>query len=77
MNQDTAPLLVAAKRYLNIDHAPFYMPGHKRGHGIDRQFMELLGETVFRLDLPELPELEQAVTEAEVLAADAYNSDRA
>ena len=77
MNQDTAPLLAAAKRYLNIDHAPFYMPGHKRGQGIDRQFVELLGETVFRLDLPELPELEEAVTEAEVLAADAYNSDRA
>ena len=77
MNQDTAPLLAAAKQYLNIDHAPFYMPGHKRGQGIDRQFMELLGETVFRLDLPELPELEEAVTEAEVLAADAYNSDRA
>ena len=77
MNQDTAPLLVAAQRYLNIDHAPFYMPGHKRGQGIDRQFVELLGQTVFRLDLPELPELEEAVTEAEVLAADAYNSDRA
>jgi len=75
MNQDTAPLLEAAWRYLNIDHAPFYMPGHKRGQGIDREFRKLLGETVFRLDLPELPELEEAITEAELLAAEAYGSD--
>jgi arginine/lysine/ornithine decarboxylase len=77
MNQDTTPLLAAAQRYLNIDHAPFYMPGHKRGQGIDHQFAQLMGETVFRLDLPELPELEEAIYEAEILAADAYNSDRA
>ena len=75
MNQDTAPLLEAAWRYFNIDHAPFYMPGHKRGQGIDREFRKLLGETVFRLDLPELPELEEAITEAELLAAEAYGSD--
>ncbi len=77
MNQDLTPLLEVARRYLDIDHAPFYMPGHKRGQGIDREFTTLMGETVFRLDLPELPELEAAVTEAELLAAEAYGSDRA
>lgn len=77
MNQHSVPLLEAARRYLDIDHAPFYMPGHKRGQGIDREFLKLMGETVFRLDLPELPELEDAVAEAELLAAEAYGSDRA
>ncbi|MBD2177370.1 aminotransferase class V-fold PLP-dependent enzyme [Pseudanabaena sp. FACHB-1998] len=77
MNQNTVPLLAAAQQYLNIDHAPFYMPGHKRGQGIDREFMTLMGETMFRLDLPELPELEEAVNEAELLASEAYGSDRA
>ena len=77
MNQHSTPLLAAAKRYLDIDHAAFYMPGHKRGQGIDREFTALMGETIFRLDLPELPELEDAVAEAEILAADAYRSDRA
>jgi len=77
MNQHSVPLLEAAQRYLDIDHAPFYMPGHKRGKGIDREFTALMGETVFRLDLPELPELEDAVAEAEILAAEAYRSDRA
>ena len=53
------------------------MPGHKRGQGIDREFAKLIGDPVFRLDLPELPELEAPVAEAEALAADAYGSDRA
>lgn len=77
MNQYSTPILEAAQRYLNIDHAPFYMPGHKRGQGIDREFVALMGENVFRLDLPELPELETAVAEAEELAAEAYRSDHA
>ena len=53
------------------------MPGHKRGQGIDREFAKLIGDPVFRLDLPELPELEAPVAEAEALAADAYGSYRA
>jgi arginine/lysine/ornithine decarboxylase len=39
--------------------------------------MALMGENIFRLDLPELPDLEEPVAEAEVLAAAAYGSDRA
>ncbi|PZV13704.1 MAG: lysine decarboxylase [Pseudanabaena sp.] len=77
MNQNSAPLLEAAQRYLHIDHAPFYMPGHKRGQGIDPEFVSIMGENIFRLDLPELPDLEDPIAEAEALAADAYGSDRA
>ena len=77
MNQNSVPLLEAARRYLDIDHAPFYMPGHKRGQGIDPEFSDLIGETFFRLDLPEMPDLEEPLAEAERLAADAYGSDRA
>jgi arginine/lysine/ornithine decarboxylase len=77
MNQNSVPLLEAAQRYLDIDHAPFYMPAHKRGQSIDREFMAIMGENIFRLDLPELPDLEEPIAEAEALAADAYGSDRA
>ena len=77
MDQNSVPLLAAAWRYLDIDHAPFYMPGHKRGQGIDREFMSIIGENIFRLDLPELPDLAESIAEAEALAADAYGSDRA
>ena len=77
MNQDSYPLLEVARRYLDMDHAPFYMPGHKRGQGIDRELMAIMGEKMFRLDLPELPDLEDCIAEAELLAAGAYGSDRA
>jgi len=77
LNQDSVPLLEAARRYLDINHAPFYMPAHKRGQGIDRELMAIMGENMFRLDLPELPDLEDCITDAETLAADAYGSDRA
>ncbi|MBD2149717.1 aminotransferase class V-fold PLP-dependent enzyme [Pseudanabaena sp. FACHB-1277] len=76
MDQQTAPLLEIAQRYLDIDDAPFYMPGHKRGQGIDRDFADLLGKTIFRLDLPELPDLEEPIAQAQALAAHAYGSDR-
>ena len=77
MNQNSVPLLEAAQRYLDIDHAPFYMPAHKRGQSIDREFMAIMGKNIFRLDLPELPDLEEPIAEAEALSADAYGSDRA
>ena len=76
MDQQTAPLLEIAQRYLDIDDAPFYMPGHKRGQGIDRDFADLLGKKIFRLDLPELPDLEEPIAQAQALAAHAYGSDR-
>ena len=76
MNQDSFPLLEAARRYLDSKHAPFYMPAHKRGQGIDRELKAIMGENMFRLDLPELPDLEDYIASAEELAAEAYGSDR-
>ncbi len=76
MDQQTAPLLEIAQRYLGIDDAPFYMPAHKRGQGIDRVFGDLIGKNIFRLDLPELPDLEEPIAHAQTLAADAYGGDR-
>jgi len=76
VNHHQAPLLKAIAQYLNIDHAPFYMPGHKRGVGIDPEFEQILGKNLFRLDLPELPKLDKAISEAEALAADGYGSYR-
>lgn len=75
MDQSKVPLLEFARNYLQIDHAPFYMPGHKRGHGIDRELKSLLGENLFRLDLPELPQLDEAIAAAETLAAAAYGAE--
>ncbi|AFY74855.1 arginine/lysine/ornithine decarboxylase [Synechococcus sp. PCC 7502] len=76
MNHQQAPILEAIAKYLAIDHAPFYMPGHKRGVGIDPDFIAMMGTNLFRLDLPELPGLDEPIYEAEVLAANAYGSNR-
>ncbi len=77
MDQHSAPLLAIAQDYLDVDHAAFYMPAHKRGQSIDRELLALLGDRLFFLDLPELPDLEEPIALAEELAADAYGSDRA
>jgi arginine decarboxylase len=75
MNQNLAPLLESLRNYLYDDRAPFYMPGHKRGRGIDPEFMALMGGNLFRLDLPELPGLEEEIATAQELAAEAYGAD--
>ncbi len=71
-----APLIDAMRAALDDDRAPFFMPGHKRGRALDRELVTLLGEAVFRADVPELPEIEAAIAEAETLAASAYGADR-
>jgi arginine/lysine/ornithine decarboxylase len=76
LDQSQAPLLTAAQNYLDVHHVPFYMPGHKRGQGIDPELRDLLGERVFRLDLPEMPDLEAPLEMAQSLAAAAYGVDR-
>lgn len=75
-NQKAAPLFDVVSAYLKDDRAPFYMPGHKRGQGIAPEFKALLGENLFRLDLPELPGLDVAIAAAQELAAAAYRADR-
>ncbi|MGJ3251777.1 MAG: aminotransferase class I/II-fold pyridoxal phosphate-dependent enzyme [Elainellaceae cyanobacterium] len=76
------PLLDALRMSAARSHAPFYAPGHKRGQGIPTPLAELLGISVFRADLPELPELDTlfapdgVIQQAQELAADAFGSDR-
>ena len=79
-SQEQTPLLDALRDRTNHPHAPFYAPGHKRGQGISQPLIDLFGATVFRSDLPELPELdnlfnpEGAIAEAQDLAAAAFGA---
>lgn len=70
------PLLDLLEVLLKEDHAPFYLPGHKRGEAIATRFQALLGKKLFQLDLPELPGLDAVIAEAECLAAKAYKASR-
>ncbi len=82
LDQTVAPLLEALQAYTQQYHAPFYAPGHKRGRGIPKPLEDLLGASVFRADLPELPDLdnlfapEAVIQQAQELAAAAFGADR-
>jgi arginine decarboxylase len=80
-SQEHTPLLTALYQRSQRPDAPFYAPGHKRGQGISRYLAALLGESVFSVDLPELPELdnlfapEAVIRQAQELAAEAFGAD--
>jgi arginine/lysine/ornithine decarboxylase len=57
-SQEEMPLLDRLWRCSQVDQAPFYTPGHKQGQGISPALINCFGSTVFRSDLPELPELD-------------------
>jgi len=81
-SQAEMPLVDALRQCVDRLNAPFYTPGHKCGHSIAAPLKDLLGEQVFRADLPELPELdnlfapESVILAAQELAAAAFGADR-
>src|SRR4028119_236489 len=80
-SQALTPLLDALWECANKNHAPFYTPGHKRGQGISRYLGDCFGLSVFRADLPELPQLDNlfapqgVIQEAQQLAAAAFGAE--
>ncbi|PSB28990.1 aminotransferase class I/II-fold pyridoxal phosphate-dependent enzyme [Chlorogloea sp. CCALA 695] len=80
-NQDKTPLLDALKKYARSNHAAFYTPGHKRGQGISPQLIDCFGSEVFKVDLPELPEIgslfdcQGVIQSAQEYAAAAFGAD--
>ena len=81
-SQARTPLVDALRASALHPHAPFYAPGHKRGQGIPKPLVDLLGASVFRADLPELPDLDNlfapqgVIQEAQELAAAAFGADQ-
>lgn len=81
-SQDEMPLVAALAAASCRPDSPFYAPGHKRGQGMAKPLVELLGDRVFRADLPELPELdnlfapEGAIAQAQALAAAAFGAEQ-
>lgn len=78
--QEETPLLTQLKISADKQDAPFYTPGHKKGRGISQPLKELMGDRVFRADLPELPELdnlfapEGVIKQAQILASKAFGA---
>ncbi|MDY7013212.1 MAG: lysine decarboxylase, partial [Cyanobacteriota bacterium] len=80
--QRRLPLLEMLRSLAVQPDAAFYAPGHKRGQGSPRAIADLLGQSVFEADLPELPELDNlfapqgVIAEAQTLAAEAFGAEK-
>jgi arginine decarboxylase len=81
LNQKATPILDKLKLLANTPDAAFYAPGHKRGQGVSNELINLMGNDVFKADLPELPELdnlfapEGVILEAQQLASETFGAD--
>jgi arginine/lysine/ornithine decarboxylase len=81
-SQHKIPILETLSACTQRPHAAFYTPGHKRGQGISHHLAQIMGNQVFQLDLPELPDLdnlfapEGVIREAQELAAQAFGADQ-
>ncbi|MBE9192709.1 aminotransferase class I/II-fold pyridoxal phosphate-dependent enzyme [Gloeocapsopsis crepidinum LEGE 06123] len=81
-HQTNLPILNALRECTNKNHAAFYTPGHKRGQGISSQLADAFDSSVFKFDLPELPELDNlfvpqgVIQQAQELAADIFGAEQ-
>jgi arginine decarboxylase len=80
--QKETPILDTLGFLADRGNAPFYAPGHKQGGGISAKIEEIFGKSLFKLDLPELPELDNlfspqgVIEKAQVLAANAFGAEK-
>jgi len=81
-NQKRKPLFDALIKYgLKDEVTPFDVPGHKMGKGINEEFINAVGENIFKIDVNSMKELDNlsnptgVIKEAETLASELFNSD--
>ena len=79
LNQNHTPLFSTLKDvYAKRDIVPFHVPGHKRGHGVDKEFLDFMGVNPFSIDVTifkmvdGLHQPKSCIKAAQDLAADAY-----
>ena len=82
LSQSSAPLVDALVDCAHRHHTAFYTPGHKGGRGISLLHRTVFGDDIFRVDVPELPELddlfapEAVILAAQQLAAEAFGAEQ-
>jgi arginine decarboxylase len=81
LDQNQTPLFDALMEYVNRDTIPFHVPGHKKGHGMDREYRSFIGENAFKIDVTVFKLVDSLhhptgpIKKAQELAADAYGSE--
>jgi arginine decarboxylase len=74
------PIVRALRDWTDLNHASFYTPGHKHGRGMGSDFIDLW-QTGLKIDLPELPGLDNlaapagVIAESQALAAQTFGAD--
>ncbi|MDR1834273.1 MAG: aminotransferase class I/II-fold pyridoxal phosphate-dependent enzyme [Fusobacteriaceae bacterium] len=83
LDQSKTPLFSVLKDvYVKRNVLPFHVPGHKRGKGADREFLEFMGKAPFDMDVTVFKMVDglhhpvSCIKEALELTADAYNVKR-
>ncbi|MCL5292755.1 MAG: aminotransferase class I/II-fold pyridoxal phosphate-dependent enzyme [Actinobacteria bacterium] len=83
IEQTETPYFDALVNYVQEEHIPFHVPGHKQGKGVHPKIKEVFGERVFQLDLcsglegiDDHSQPRAVLMEAEHLAAKAYGADQ-
>ncbi len=52
LNQNETPLFSTLKdEYFGRNVTPFHVPGHKRGNGTDKEFLDFIGKSTFDIDV--------------------------
>lgn len=76
------PLIKALVKHQKMMNAPFHMPGHKKGKGVDRGFAQLMKTDPFSLDMTEVPGLDDLhnpcgpIQEAQNTAASLFGAEQ-
>ncbi|MDI6603598.1 MAG: aminotransferase class I/II-fold pyridoxal phosphate-dependent enzyme [Thermoanaerobacteraceae bacterium] len=81
LNHEKTPLFDALMEYVNNNTIPFHVPGHKKGKGMEKNFLEFVGKNVLSMDVTVFKQVDSLhkptgpIKEAQELAADAFGAD--
>ncbi|GGI97603.1 arginine decarboxylase [Alicyclobacillus cellulosilyticus] len=81
MNQEETPLFDALLRHAARNPVQFHIPGHKRGRGMNSEFLRFIGENACSIDLINIAPLDDLhhptgpIKLAQELAAEAFGAD--
>ncbi|QSZ26769.1 aminotransferase class I/II-fold pyridoxal phosphate-dependent enzyme [Aceticella autotrophica] len=81
LNHEKTPLFDALMEYVNNNTIPFHVPGHKKGKGMEKRFLDFVGKNVLSMDVTVFKQVDSLhkptgpIKEAQELAADAFGAD--
>lgn len=81
LSQYETPLFTGLVEHAKRNPVQFHIPGHKKGHGMDPEFREFIGENALSIDLINIAPMDDLhqpkgiIKQAQDLAAEAFGAD--